>query len=157
MKNENETLTTIKSNSKQIDDIVTIVVDKFCGDLDKYIESIRGSIENKEYTLAELNDIILQMPLFLYRLSAGHEMVGVREDVSKLVRDEAFNKIFLTTEGAVQAKKSKAELDTQLEELYRVAYSRAYRTIQHKVEAGTRLMDSAKKIITANMIAERQG
>jgi hypothetical protein len=155
MTTETEIIKTVKHNSKEIEDVVNIVVDKFCKEFDIYIDEVREKIEKKDYTIYDLNEIILRIPLLLYRLGDGRELVGIREDVSRIVKEEAFNKIYLESEGTAQAKKSQAELQTQIEELYRIAYNRAYRIIQHKADAGTRLLDSAKKIITANMVTER--
>ena len=138
----------------EIHKMVQAVVDKYCSDLDKLLEGIRQvlfSDKDNELTSAELDRIVLKLPLLIYFGGAGQEYVGLQEDVAKFARQLEFSKHFNNAAGTVADKTNYAETKVNEEEAVRVIYSRAYKIIRGKMEMALELLQSAKKVISRRM------
>lgn len=145
----------IVSKSKEVEYITLGVVNKFTGQLDELHQEIKQKLVSKDYTIDELEHWALILPVFSYELGERQEVVGIREDMAKMVREEVFNRAFLDADGSVQAKKSEAEIQSTLEQLYQTAYARAYRIIKSKNEATQEIINSIKKVLTRALEEEK--
>ena len=145
----------IISQSKDVERIVVGVVNKFCSELDKLHAVMKEKILEKSYTVEELEHWALVLPIFSYEIGERQEIVGIREDMAKMVKEEVYNRIFLDAGGSVQAKKSEAEIQTTMEQLYHTAYARAYRIIRQKNEATLEIINSIKKILSRQLEEKR--
>ncbi len=96
----------------------------------------------------ELDDFTLNLPVLLYFTGEAQESLGIKEDVSKAVRQELYNEIFDKSTGTIADKTASAELATQNEYITQVAYQRAYKKVKLRMEAGYETLQSVKKVIT---------
>lgn len=138
----------------EIHKMVQTVVDKYCADLDKLLEGIQEVLfdtKDNELTSAELDRIVLKLPLLIYFGGTGQEYVGLQEDVAKFARQLEFSKHFNNAAGTVADKTNYAETKVNEEEAVRVIYSRAYKIIRGKMEMALELLQSAKKVISRRM------
>lgn len=138
----------VKANSKLIDEIVTDIVNRYCKPLDDYMRQIDDILIGGQTTAIQLDDFALNLPVLLYFISDSQESLGIKEDVSRAVRQELYNTIRDDSEGTVADKDSLAELGTQYETLVNVIYSRAYKKFKARVEAGYEMLASVKKVMT---------
>lgn len=146
----------VDKNSDIINDIVNATVKQYCKPLDDYVIKIQGILNDKTPpTAIELDYFVMNLPIFLYYAGEGQEAVGVKEDISKAVKMEAYNFVHINQVGTVSDKQAAAELATQEEYLVHLAYQRAYKIIKQRVEAGNELLQSIKKVMSRR-IAEME-
>lgn len=144
----------VEAVTVEIQKMVDEIVDKTCGDLDKLIGGIRQvlfSDKDSELTSAELDSIVLKLPILIYYGGSIQEAVGLQEDVAKFARQFEFSKHFNSASGTVADKTNYAETKVNEEEAVRVIYSRAYKIIRGKMEMALELLQSAKKVISRRM------
>lgn len=140
----------IESNSTLIDEIVNKLVADYCKPLDDYVRQIQFIISDtaNPVTDEELDDFVMNLPVFLYFAGESQEALGIREDVAKAIRAELYNSTFDKSEGTVAAKTAVAELACQTETVIQIAYSRAYKKVKLRMEIGNELLQSIKKVVT---------
>ena len=146
----NESLDTVSSNSKVIENIVQKVIKDSCDELDNYIDYVHSVIadENNEIPTMLLEDMTLVLPTLLYRVSDRSEKIGIREDIAKALKQELYNNILEEPGSKSTEKKIKAELNTQSENLTLIIYQRAYKSIKAKMDYGIEILQSVKKILS---------
>lgn len=143
----------VSANSKIINGIVSEIVNKYCQPLDDYMRQIdQALISSNNVSLAQLDDFILNLPVLLYFISDSQESLGVKEDISRAVRQELFNTVREESTGTVADKDSVAELATQYETIVNIIYSRAYKRFKARVEAGYEMLASVKKVMTRRTV-----
>ena len=145
----------VDNNSKIIDDIVNKLVSDYCGYLDEYMAFIKKILDDTTNppTDEELDDFVMNLSVLLYYTGEGQEALGVKEDVAKAIKMELYNETFDKASGTISDKTALAELATQNEYLTHVIYSRAYRKIKLRAEAGNEVLQSMKKIISRRVSA----
>lgn len=142
----------VQENSNMINQIVSEIVSKYCKPLDDYMASIDKILINGNVTALQLDEFTLNLPILLYFISDSQESLGVKEDISRAVRQELFNTVRDDCSGTVADKDSQAELATQYETLVNIIYSRAYKKFKARVEAGYEMLASVKKVITRRTV-----
>ena len=145
-----EILEKIEDYSRSIDTHVGHIIDKYCAELDNYMRTVDESLrDEKSFTDEELDDIALNLSSLIYFTSVGCEDLGVRDDISKTIYKEAYNKARsnLTT-GTVADKNVQAELNAIEEHVGNVVYNKAYKKLKAKVEASQDMLATVKKIMT---------
>ncbi len=150
----NELLNKIEENSAEIDQTVKDIIEKYSGELDDYMNFIRGILRNDEQppTDAELDDFALNLSTMIYYTSVGAEQMGIRDDISSSAYKEAYNVArSLQKSGTVADKNTQAELDAMAEKVISIVYSKAYRILKAKVESAQEVLSSVKKIISRRM------
>ena len=137
----------IKESSKDVEEIVYGVVKEYTNDLDQIMMLCR-KIFNSGIPLTdlELNDLMLQLPSTLYFVGEGLEFVGIRQDISEMMKKENYNSIRSKAIGTVIDKNSEAEMKVINENINQVIYERAYKMIKGKVEMGYEMINSLKKL-----------
>ena len=135
----------IDTNSDIINGIVDRLVQQYCQSLDDYIDFIRGILNDEKNppTDRELDDFTLNIPVLLYFTGEGQEALGIKEDVAKAVKMEIYNEAYEKAD-----KTAAAELATQNEFITHIAYQRAYKKIKLRMELGSEILQSCKKVIT---------
>jgi hypothetical protein len=149
-----ELLDKIEENSAEIDQTVRDIIEKYSGELDDYMNFIRGILRNDEQppTDAELDDFALNLSTMIYYTSVGAEQMGIRDDISSSAYKEAYNVArSLQKSGTVADKNTQAELDAMAEKVISIVYSKAYRILKAKVESAQEVLSSVKKIISRRM------
>ena len=103
----------VNINSTYLNNIVDKIVSTYSAQLDSLMDSIRTILydESQEpITDAELEQACLKLPLNLYYVSQGQEALGIKEDVSKSVKSEIYNKVVTESIGTIPDKEAAANL-----------------------------------------------
>lgn len=142
----------VQENSTILERIVQNIVMKYSQELDEEVEKIRELLSDSE-TLsdAEIEHIVMRLPVFMYFGVNGLENLGIESDMAKAVKMEVFNEKYIQAEGTIQDKTHQAELDTLNEQMVEVAFSRAYRQLKAKIEKAEHVFSGAKKVLTKRM------
>lgn len=148
-----EMLDKIEENSAEIDKTINEIIDRYSGELDDYMNFIRGILRNDEQppTDAELDDFALNLSTMIYYTSVGAEQMGIRDDISSSAYKEAYNVARSLQKGTVADKNAQAELDAAAEKVVSIVYSKSYKILKAKVESAQEVLSSVKKIISRRM------
>ena len=146
-------LNRVDNNSNIVDKLTNEVVEKFCKPLDDLMNNIKLIVEDDQNppTDLELDQMTLKLPACLYFVGEAQEALGIREDVAKAVKMDVYNKVRDSVSGTVADKETKAELASQQEYIVHCVYSRAYRKVKNRMEAGYEMLNSVKKVINRRM------
>lgn len=149
----NKIIDRVDDNSRIVDNLTKEVVTKFCKPLDDLMETIKKIVEddNNPPSDLELDQMTLKLPVNLYFVGEAQEALGIREDVAKAVKMDVYNKVRDSVGGTVADKDSKAELASQQEYIVHCVYSRAYKKVKNRMEAGYEMLNSVKKVINRRM------
>ena len=152
--NKTDTITAedIMQNVDNISDTIQKISDKlvnnYCKDLDDLMSIIREELQdNGGITDAELEFHIMDLANTLYFTGSTQEDLGIKEDTCKAIRQEVYLKARDSGKGTVADKTTRAELAAQSETLTLAIYSRTYKKVKLKVEAGYEMLNSLKKIM----------
>ena len=136
-------------NSQQIDELTTHIISKYTKELDELVAEVKKCLENvNDITDFEYETLALKIPCFLYWTTGGTEAVGVRSDISKAFEKEKYNKIYDTLSGTAKERDSVATMETRAENVVTIAYNRAYKVLQQKVNCAFELLAVIKKILS---------
>lgn len=145
----------IESRSMDCDSLINIIVDKYCKDLDFMVNYILSVLKNGLETAPDslLEEITIKLPILIYWASSGQETVGVREDISKLLRSDVFAESFNAQHiGSVAQKTLNANQEAYTNDLLNTIYSHSTKLIKSKVSYATEIMQSVKKVLSKRMI-----
>jgi hypothetical protein len=151
---------TLQLQQEQVDEysnIVDTLVDRsvrsYCKDLDDYLKVLGNLFTSKEVIITDLQleDIILRLPQLIYWASEGQEILGIKEDIAKSLRNDGFIKAFLEKQGSISQRNLQAEMDVLVEEYTQLIYSHACKKIKLKVTYAMEMLQSAKKILSKRM------
>lgn len=151
-KTETKTAEDIMQNVDNISNTIKEISDKlvnnYCKDLDDLMLTIREELQdNGGITDAELEFHIMDLANTLYFTSSAQEDLGIKEDTCKAIRQEVYLKARDSGKGTVADKTARAELAAQSETLTLAIYSRTYKKVKLKVDAGYEMLNSLKKIM----------
>lgn len=136
--------------SREVESMVDNIVDETCKDLDDYMKRIDDILVNQQEPVTDyqLDDFTLNLPSLLYLASSSQENLGIKDDVSRAVRNEIYNRVRQKAEGTVADKDTAAELASQAEAVVSIVYSRAYKKVKLRIEAAYEMLNSVKKVVT---------
>ena len=138
-----------EENSATIERIVEGLVQKYTRDLDGYLAEIKKKLNSSnELSDGEIEDLTLRVPIYLYFLSDGVEVLGLQGDTARAIKMEEYNNYYLKSDGTIKDKSHEAELNTLPEYLLEVAYIRAYKTIKTKLDIADSVCSSARKLLS---------
>lgn len=123
------------------------LVKEYCEDLDRQLEIIRDKMQDGLLTDGELEYSILELANILYFTGSAQEDLGIKEDTCKAIRAEIYNKTYEDSKGTVAQKNALSELATQQETIVLNIYSRAYKKVKLRMEAGYEMLNSLKKVM----------
>lgn len=132
---------------RYVDEIVT----RWTSDLDIVMKEIREHINMGFIDDSTLQNIILTLANTLYFSLEGLEKVGIKEDVCRHIREEVFIDARKVATGTVKDRDGEALLACTNEDMIAIIYSRAYKTIKQKVDAGYEMLNSIKKVMSKRM------
>lgn len=137
-------------NSDYINDIVNDTVSKYCKPLDDLMNVFKVILSDKDNppTDEELDQMTMKLPNLLYFAGEGQEALGIKEDTSKAIKMEIYNKVHMETAGTVSDKEAKAASESQYETVVNAIYARAYKKVKLRMEAGFEQLQSIKKVIS---------
>lgn len=142
MKNVDHISDTIKRISDRL-------VNKYCKDLNDLMSVIREELQNNGgITDQELEFHILDLANTLYFTGSAQEDLGIKEDTCKAIRQEVYSKAREQATGKTVADKTaQAELIAQAETMTLAIYSRAYKKVKLRMDAGYEMLNSLKKVM----------
>lgn len=147
----------VKQNNDRVEnltavvrDMVRVLVDDTCKDLDEYMEMIEKMLQDKQNppTDGELEDLTLNLPSLLYVVSSKREALKIKEDVSRAVYKDVYNRVREKAQGTVADKDTAADLAAQSEAISVIVLQRTVTTVKSKEEAAWEMLNSVKKVLT---------
>ncbi len=152
-KSNNKTAGDIMQNVDNISDTIKEISDnlviEYCKDLDDLMSVIREELQdNGGITDAELEFHIMDLANTLYFTGSAQEDLGIKEDTCKAIRQEVYSKAREQSTGKTVADKTaQAELVAQAETMTLAIYSRAYKKVKLRMDAGYEMLNSLKKVM----------
>lgn len=136
----------ISDTIKEISDELVI---RYCDDLDNMMLSIRQLLNShNNITDVELEYYIMNLANTLYFTGSAQENLGIKEDTCKAIRQEVYSKAREQATGKTVADKTaQAELIAQAETMTLAIYSRAYKKVKLRMDAGYEMLNSLKKVM----------
>ena len=150
IKVNNEQPKTAESIMKKVDNISDTIkeisdklVKKYCSELDEEMKKIGNMlICSQNMTDNELDFEILNLANILYFVGSGQEDLGIKEDTCKAIRQEVYSKAREQATGKTVADKT-----AQAETMTLAIYSRAYKKVKLRMDAGYEMLNSLKKVM----------
>lgn len=148
-KNAESIMQKVNNISDTIRRISDGLVTEYCKDLDDLMSVIREELQdNMEITDEELEFHILDLANILYFTGSAQEDLGIKEDTCKAIRQEVYSKAREQATGKTVADKTaQAELVAQAETTTLAIYSRAYKKVKLRMDAGYEMLNSLKKVM----------
>ena len=136
--------------SKEVIDMADQIANTVCADLDDYMRGIDEILTSQDHPVADsqLDDFVLNLSSILYLVSDAQENLGIKEDVSRAIQREVYNRVREKAQGTVADKDTAAELQCQEESITTIVYARAYKKVKLRVEAATEMVNSVKKVMS---------
>ena len=148
MKSPEFIMKNVDKSSAIIQELSSHLVDKYCKDLDDLMTTIKEELhDNGQITDDELQFHILDLANTLYFTGSAQEDLGIKEDTCKMIRQEVYSKARENASGTVADKTAQAELITQQETITLAIYSRAYKKVKLRMDAGYEMLNSLKKVM----------
>lgn len=133
--------------SDTIKELSDSLVRKYCKDLNILMLNIQGFIKANNVTDEFLETTILDLANILYFTGSAQEDLGIKEDICKSIRQEVYSKARENASGTVADKTAQAELISQQETITLAIYSRAYKKVKLRMDAGYEMLNSLKKVM----------
>jgi hypothetical protein len=145
-----DTMTRVGNLSREVERMVSEIVDNICEDLNSYMRQIDSLLINQEEPITDkqLDDFTLNLPSLLYFLQDRIESLAIQEDVAKAVRQEVYNTVREKAQGTVADKDAAAELQSQAEAVVAIVYARSKKKAQARADAAYEMLNSIKKVMT---------
>ena len=145
----------VEKHSKILESIVNEIVAPYCKYVDDYVAWIREILADgtNPPTDEELEDMCLNLSTRIYFMSEACEQLGIRDDMSKAIKNEVFNTKRGEINGTIADKDAYADLASQQEQITNICYNRAYKIIKSKVDNAQELLQSCKKVLSRRMIS----
>lgn len=149
----------VNDNAQVISSITQELVERYCGELDRLMDDIHRILYEESSQSIDndsLENYILQLASTLYFAGSAQEDLGIKEDICKSIRQEVYNKARSECEqGTVADKDNYAKMMSQVEEITLTIYSRSYKKVKLRMEAGYEMLNSLKKAMNRR-IAEAE-
>lgn len=147
--NAESTMIKVDSMSETIKEISDNLVQKYCTDLDELMLRVQNIlVKYSSITDVELEYYILDLANTLYFTGSAQEDLGIKEDICKSIRQELYTKAREEAKGKTVADRTaQAELVVQAETMTLAIYSRAYKKVKLRMDAGYEMLNSLKKVM----------
>ena len=137
----------VDKSSDIIRELSSNLVDKYCVELDNLMYNISQVLNADCVSDKFLEDSILSLANTLYFIGSAQEDLGIKEDTCKMIRQEVYSKARENAKGTVADKTAQAELIAQAETMTLAIYSRAYKKVKLRMDAGYEMLNSLKKVM----------
>lgn len=136
------------------------LVKSYTEDFDELMSDLKEDLVDNEPTDIILEKYVLELNNKLYFLGDKLESVGIRDDLSKMASREVFNNAYLSSREKDTERRNKttvAELTAIAEDTSRYQsvlnsiYSRVYKQIKLKMDAGYDMVNTLRKVISRRM------
>lgn len=156
----NEVVDQAEENTNYFTSVSDEIVKRYTEDLDSLMKDLyKDTIENDASDMI-LEKYLLELNNMLYFLGEKLESVGIKEDISKLSAKESYNNAYLNSRVKDTEQRNKttvaelvaiAEEASRYESVLNSLYSRIYKQIKYKMDAGYDMVNSLRKIISRRM------
>ena len=147
-KNAETIMQKVDNMSATIKELSDNLVRKYCKELNILMLNIQGFIKENNITDEFLETAILDLANILYFTGSAQEDLGIKEDICKSIRQEVYSKAREQATGKTVADKTaQAELIAQAETMTLAIYSRAYKKVKLRMDAGYEMLNSLKKVM----------
>ena len=156
-----ELLQATDKNVEYFNSVTKQVTEAYSTHLDKLMQDFyQRHKEIKDVPTAELENLYLELTNLLYFMGDKLEQLGIHDDMSKAARQEVYNKAYLDNQVKDTDKKNKttvaenvavAENAAQYESVVNSIYTRAYKILKYKIDAGYEMVNTLRKIISRRM------
>lgn len=141
--------------SKEIETLVSESVSDCCAELDDLVGYIRNRLikpdDLSSIPTEELHRMITDLASILYFAVGKQESLGIKEDISKKLKNEVFSNTKQETSGTVSDKEAAATLASQSEDVVLTIYNKAYKQTKAKIDAGYEVLNVIKKVLTTRV------
>jgi hypothetical protein len=139
----------VDSISDTIKEISDELIKKYCDELDTIMNELHNLLgSSKELSTDTIQNYILYLANTLYFTGSAQEDLGIKEDTCKAIRQEVYSKAREQATGKTVADKTaQAELIAQAETMTLAIYSRAYKKVKLRMDAGYEMLNSLKKVM----------
>ena len=150
----------IQAMSEDYTSLSNSIIASYTSDLDSLVQSIYLNIRKDNYSDQDLEKQCLDLSATLYFVSVRIEEAGVLEDLSKMLKQEQYNKSYLDTQlEAVKnnTKISVAQTQALAEEkskhhtMMNAIYIHVVKAVKGKIDSAYELLSTMKKIISKRM------
>lgn len=148
-KTTNSIMNKVDNTSNIIKEISDNLVENYCAELDTIMNELHNLLgSSKELSTDTIQDYILYLANILYFTGSAQEDLGIKEDTCKAIRQEVYSKAREQSTGKTVADKTaQAELIAQAETMTLAIYSRAYKKVKLRMDAGYEMLNSLKKVM----------
>lgn len=147
-----EIVTAVERNASLVDDVVNELVSKYSAELDEVVKQAHDALMlRSQLTDSEIDFYILRIPMTMYYSSVAQEEMGIREDVSKIIRQRLYIQARQNASGTVTDKDTAAEAQVMQETLTAAAYKRATSVLKSKNLAAQEILSAFKKVLSRRM------
>lgn len=148
VKSPERIMDSVDKSSDIIQELSNDLVIRYCDSLDNQLLLIKQEMDNAGYLTDEtLERRIIELANTLYFTGSAQEDLGIKEDTCKMIRQEVYSKARENASGTVADKTAQAELIAQQETITLAIYSRAYKKVKLRMDAGYEMLNSLKKVM----------
>ena len=148
VKSPERIMDSVDKSSDIIQELSNDLVIRYCDSLDNQLLLIKQEMDNAGYLTDEtLERRIIELANTLYFTGSAQEDLGIKEDTCKMIRQEVYSKAREDASGTVADKTAQAELIAQQETITLAIYSRAYKKVKLRMDAGYEMLNSLKKVM----------
>ena len=147
-KTTNSIMNKVDNTSDMIKEISDKLVENYCAELDTIMNELHNLLGSSgELSTDTIQNYILYLANTLYFTGSAQEDLGIKEDTCKAIRQEVYSRAREEATGTVADKTAKAELISQQETVVLSIYSRAYKKVKIRMDAGYEMLNSLKKVM----------
>lgn len=144
---------TMYKTSDDVSSIANILCDQCTSSLDDYVKFISDSLRQPiNISNDTLDSFILNLPIYIYYASSAIELLGIREDVSELVKkrkiSEVITKLKDNKSGTAAQRNATAESICSQDILVNNIFSTAYKMGKSKIDYAYEILASCKKVMS---------
>ncbi len=134
--------------TKDMEKVIRSIVESKTKDISIIIHKIQMLLKDntQELTDAEIDDILLQLPIVLYDSMEEQEIVGMQSDMANQVYKQAQSEAYKMARGTISDKNAAADIQTRQEQLEKILFDRSYKIIKQKFEMALETLNAVKKV-----------
>ena len=125
-------------------------VNVYTKELDVLMDIMHKRAQNEDYEISdiELEKLIIKLPILIYNLNDILMPVGVKEDLSKIIKQTNYNIAYSQQLGTIADKKAGAELAVKEDYLLETTWKRSVKIISQKIDIAQDLLSACKKLMS---------
>lgn len=132
----------------QMEQVIKNIVDSKTQDITIIVHKIRSLLKDDtpDLTDAEIDDILLQLPIVLYDSMEEQEIVGMQSDMANQIYKQAQSEAYKMARGTISDKNAVADIQTRQQQLEKILFDRSYKIIKQKFEMALETLNAVKKV-----------